>query len=263
MTFKPVFPATVFLLLLAAAVFGQPVGDSALDPRPATAAPSVIEFRGAIDGSARIEITASSATWHHLDRQLPASPVHVNGIAWNPRAGRTLDNGGATKFLDESVDFSLARLEVISARDTVAMIRSADRIMLHLNDTPNGAAEYRFRVVFTPPQATSLRIKARIDGSDTLHLSRDGARWEHKHWGPPSQVTINGRDWNPNRQPTLPNRDETAFLPLPVDFSTARIVHKNGRDTAVVMSDQDGATIHFADNPNGADDYEVIIAFGK
>jgi hypothetical protein len=32
---------------------------------------------------------------------------------------------------------------------------------------------------------------------------------------------------------------------------------------AVLMAAPDGATIHFADNPNGADDYEVIIAFGE
>ena len=69
--------------------------------------------------------------------------------------------------------------------------------------------------------------------------------------------------WNAKTQPALANEGKTQFLPQSVDFATTRVTKKTGRDLAVVVYDDDGITIYFADNPNNADDYELGIAFGK
>src|SRR5262245_15514745 len=82
--------------------------------------PGTIEFSGPIDGSDRIEITKSGAVWFHLHRELPTRPMTINGMAWDPREQRTRPNRHPTRFLDPSVDFSRAHLEVIEGRDTVA-----------------------------------------------------------------------------------------------------------------------------------------------
>ena len=95
-----------------------------------------------------------------------------------------------------------------------------------------------------------------------LRITKDEARWEHKHWACPDAVFLNDVQWNPAARSTLPNQGETRFLPEAVDFSTARVVHRDGRDLAVVVPQSDWIAIHFADNPNGADDYELLISFG-
>src|SRR5206468_2589616 len=64
----------------------------------------VLEFKGRIDGSELIDITAIKAVWHHVNRAFPSMPVTVNGIPWNPRKNAELLNAGATKFLDGAVD---------------------------------------------------------------------------------------------------------------------------------------------------------------
>jgi hypothetical protein len=58
------------------------------------------------------------------------------------------------------------------------------------------------------------------------------------------------------------NTGTNRFLPEGVDFSTAKIVKRQGRDVAAVWADNDGLWVNFADNPNGADIYEVQISFG-
>jgi len=48
-----------------------------------------------------------------------------------------------------------------------------------------------------------------------------------------------------------------------LDFSTAKIIKRQGRDLATMWSDNDALWINFADNPNGADAYELDISFGQ
>ena len=59
------------------------------------------------------------------------------------------------------------------------------------------------------------------------------------------------------------NAGTNTFLPTGVDFSTAKIIHRAGRDLATMRADQDAVWINFADNPNGSDAYELEIGFGQ
>jgi len=61
----------------------------------------------------------------------------------------------------------------------------------------------------------------------------------------------------------LLNSGTHSFLPPVIDFPTARIVHRAGRDVATMWADHDAVWVSFADNPNGPDTYELDISFGQ
>ena len=61
----------------------------------------------------------------------------------------------------------------------------------------------------------------------------------------------------------LQNAGTNLFLPSGVDFSTARIISRKGRDLATLWGEEGGLWVWFADNPNGSDYYELEIAFGQ
>jgi len=271
MNVRPVYRVALLgsvLLASVALAFDPPIKKRLAAVADTDAAKAVVlEFAGPIDGSELIEITAAGAVWKHQHWDLPSAPMMVNGIAWSPREINPLPNRGETRFLPGPVDFRLAVLEIIEGRDIIAMNPTKDRVVIYLNDTPNGESHYRFRITFDPakavkpPPAPTLRLRARIDGSDVLHITKEGAVWEHKHWDWPGKVVLNKTEWSPKENPTLANSGETRFLPANIDFSTAKATQKSGRDVAFVVPDEKGLTIYFADGPNGADDYDVVITF--
>ncbi len=61
----------------------------------------------------------------------------------------------------------------------------------------------------------------------------------------------------------LLNAGTNVFLPAGIDLSTAKIVHRQGRDLATMWADADAIWISFADNPNGSDAYDLEISFGQ
>jgi hypothetical protein len=85
---------------------------------------------------------------------------------------------------------------------------------------------------------------------------------EHKFWDLPSNLSVNGVPWDARQTTVLKNEGATRFLPGGVDFSTARIVSRAGRDLATAWGEKDALWVRFADNPNGSDSYEIEIAFG-
>jgi hypothetical protein len=232
-----------------------------------------IEFDGNVDGSERLEINATEAVWQHLHREWPKAPVKLNGIIWDLSKTQKLANAGNTRFVDPGVDFTRAKLEVLEGRDIVVLTKTKGGVIVYINDTNPDAGRYRFRISFDNPAAepkpvpnateAMLTVRARIDGSDVLRITQGEAKWEHKQWGWPTDITLNGVAWNAKRQPMLANEGKTQFLPQTVDFSTARVTRKAGRDLAVLVYEGNGITVYFADNPNGADDYELVISFGQ
>jgi hypothetical protein len=262
-------------LAISMATVGQTTGNErAKQAGPADSDAIVLTFRGQVDGSDQIKITQTEATWHHTFWDMPSDPVALNGISWDPREQDTLKNEAKTRFLKGRVDFRSARLKRIEARDTVAVEQDRDSLVIYINDGPDGAAPYEFQVIFRPPNAkadveqhaaakhTTLRIVADIDGSDELHIDARGARWIHRSWQWPSDVRLNTVAWNPEKSPTLKNEGETKFMDGPVDFSTAKMIKKEGRDMAVMEHADGGVVIYFADGPGDRSNYEVAILFG-
>lgn len=224
----------------------------------------VVSFQGRMDGSDRIEITSTHAHWTHLNWEWPPEPVVLNGIKWNPKEQGSLVNHGGTRFLPSAVDFRSARLQKVQGRDTVVLERHRKSMVVYINDTPNGSSVYKFEIALRPPLArTKLRVVAEIDGSDQLHLNGAGARWVHRHWDWPSKVYLNQVAWNPRKSRRLNNAGETTFLEGPVDFASAKMTVKQGRDLAVLEHTKNGLIIHFADNPLGKATYDLTISFGE
>jgi len=111
------------------------------------------------------------------------------------------------------------------------------------------------------PQYTTARIevKARIDGIDILTIRQDGARWDHKTFGLPTSVSINGMKWDLQQSMKVANSGNTPFLPFKVDFETARIVAHTGRGSVTLKAGREGVDVAFDDEPPGSDDYSVLI----
>jgi hypothetical protein len=243
-------------------------------PRDASSAPeAVFHFQGVVDGSDHIVINHQGAFWEHVNWDWPAGAVTVNGTQWNPREKNYLTTTGTVAFLPETFSLAAARLETIAGRDVVALERTAHALIVYLNDTPSGASAYEFKLHFHPatrkPVATgksrgaTLKIAAAIDGSDTLKITRAAATWSHRAYSHPWDVSLNGIPWNVRQTNTLMNVGTNTFLLADVDFSSARIIHRKGRDLATMWAEPDALLIQFADNPNGADSYELEIAFEK
>jgi hypothetical protein len=104
--------------------------------------------------------------------------------------------------------------------------------------------------------AEGLQIVAVIDGSDELHISQRSATWVHKSWAQPTDVRLNGFQWNPQQRPVLSN-----VLNPSLDLSGA-VLHKlRGRGTVALGHDAQGLVISFDDPENGADTYEAELLF--
>jgi hypothetical protein len=74
---------------------------------------------------------------------------------------------------------------------------------------------------------------------------------------------LNEVHWPVEQTNVLQNAGTNQFLPAGVDFSTARIVSRKGRDLATLWAEEGGLWVWFADSPNGSDSYELEIAFGQ
>ena len=87
--------------------------------------------------------------------------------------------------------------------------------------------------------------------------------WTHRAWSCPDAVRLNDLVWDVRQTNVLRNVGTNSYLPDGVDFSTARITGRKGRDVATMWADSDAVWISFADNPNGADAYELELFFGQ
>ena len=251
-----------------------PESEGAAGDRGSQSEPEAIfHFKGTVDGSDRILMSREGVLWEHAHWGWPEGSVTVNRKKWNPQQKNYLTTTGTTRFLPEVYSFEAVSLERIKGRDVVALERTNNALVVYLDDTPVGADEYEFKIHFfparskSPPAHTStpavLKIAAEIDGSDFLRITAGEARWEHKHWSGPANVTLNGVAWPVEQTNVLQNGASNRFLPEGVDLSTARIISRKGRDLATLWAEDRGISVWFADNPNGSDNYELEINFGR
>ncbi len=234
---------------------------------------AVFHFKGLIDGSDRIVITHEGAWWQHVHWGWPDSAVTVNGVPWNPSEKNYLTTTGAVAFLPKTYSLAAVNLEVIQGRDIVALERTNEALIVYLDDTPVGAAPYEFNIHFRPKIAepllaspslsATLKIAARIDGSDLLKITAHEATWTHMAYGDPVAVSLNSSPWDMQQTNVIINAGTNQYLPAGVDFLTARIVNRQGRDLATMWADHDAVWVSFADNPNGDDPYELELLFGQ
>ncbi len=233
---------------------------------------ATFHFKGRVDGSDKILINHDGASWEHINWRFPPEPVEINEAKWNPALKNFLSTFAPAKFLPETFSLESAELNVIEGRDVVALERTEKGLIIYLDDTHLGAGQYEFNLTFHPlaakheePRASvaaHLKISAWVSGSDVIKITRQEAVLQHKTFNLPENLTVNDIAWDVRQAKILKNEGATRFLPDGVDFSTARIVSRKGRDLATAWGEKDALWIHFADNPNGSDAYEIEIAFG-
>jgi hypothetical protein len=234
---------------------------------------AIFHFKGLVDGSDKIVITHDGALWTHVNWQWPLGPIMINSNRWNPEKRNYLTTVGTSKFLPNTFSLESANLEKIEGRDVVAIERATNSLIVYLDDTPCGASEYEFTLHFHPigfepvkaerVVAADLKIAAQIDGSDCLKITSREATWSHKNWSWPTDVSLNDVHWDLQRTNILENKGTNVFLPSGINFSTAKIVGRKGRDLATLWGDKEALWVWFADNPNGSDSYELDISFGQ
>ncbi|MEZ0388912.1 MAG: hypothetical protein ACAI34_17695 [Verrucomicrobium sp.] len=227
-----------------------------------------LKFSGKIDGSDIIQIGPTHAEWVHQAWGMPEGPVTLAGREWNPQKSEILPFGGA-RLLPPDLQNYRVLMRTQQARDIAVAEIQGRHVLVHLNDTPQGAEPYEFELLVVrkakprrSPRA-ALSIMARIDGSERIRITTAKAEWIHKYWEVPEKVSMNGVEWDPRTALSLENQGVTRFLPPDVDISTARLVQFAGRDTATLQQGDGYVEIVLADNPNGADDYNLTLAFGS
>lgn len=113
-----------------------------------------------------------------------------------------------------------------------------------------------------PAERVTIHIEATIDGSDIVTITAKGAHWEHKSWTPATDVRINNVEWDTQDRADLPSDGVLKFLSA-VDFSTAKVVSRSGRDIVAMERTDDGITIYFADAPEGSGHYTIKVSLLK
>jgi hypothetical protein len=107
-----------------------------------------------------------------------------------------------------------------------------------------------------------IEIAGTIDGTDRVVIRQEAATWEHLFGNlEVTQVRVNGVLWQPAQNVRLENSGATVFLTNEVNFLAARVQLLEGRDTAVLQRDKDRLTLSFADTPDGASAYRLVITF--
>jgi serine/threonine protein kinase len=123
----------------------------------------------------------------------------------------------------------------------------------------------RMRLVRGEP--AELRIRARVQGDDSLAISADEVSWTSSHWRPIG-LTINHLAWQPasenGRTISLPLSLAAQLLPRNVDFTSARlnVNHLDGGCAAFLESKEDGVIVRMEHRPAGDGYFDVSLRFG-
>jgi len=107
-----------------------------------------------------------------------------------------------------------------------------------------------------------FHFKGTVDGSDKIVINRDGAWWNHLHWGWPSDaVTVNGIRWSPKEKNYLTTLKPSKFLPETFSLRSATLEVIESRDTIALECAENAVIVCVDDTPLGASEYEFKIHF--
>jgi len=227
------------------------------------AGPITLDIKATVDGSDVLNLSSRGARWVHNAFD-PATDVSINGMAWNSALIPNLDAPELAQ-----ADFSTARVISRSGRDLVAMDQTAGGIAVYFDDAPGGAAPYEIRIAMdragAQPHAPLMvsnpfyvDVDANVDGGDALTITASGSVWNHRSMQLPSDVRINQMPWD---VAASPNRSDLGLHG--VNFSSAMVVERSGRDVVVMERTDSSLTIYFDDSPPGAAPYHIKIALNR
>ena len=108
-------------------------------------------------------------------------------------------------------------------------------------------------------QPKLLRLSGQIDGSGRVVFTRDGVRYEHKHWGKPARMLFDGEPWAQTDRTPAAWREIVGGL----DLTRVWIVKRRGRDVIALENTPDGFDLYLCDSPNGAANYSITLAIPR
>jgi hypothetical protein len=107
-----------------------------------------------------------------------------------------------------------------------------------------------------------FHFKGLVDGSDKIVITRDGALWNHVHWGwPHGAVTINGTEWKPQEKNYVTTTGTSKFLPETFSLDSVHLEVIQGRDIIALERAPDALIVYVNDIPAGPGEYEFNIHF--
>jgi hypothetical protein len=118
----------------------------------------------------------------------------------------------------------------------------------------------------------SVKIKAYIDGSDTVKIQGRKIWFEHEEFNLPGDhdtkpTLINGKPWRPEWNDKISAAYvglDPVFIPhSPADIKLTKLTGRDEVKISEMPSPENNQTlaVHFNDEPPGADWYEVTIAW--
>lgn len=171
---------------------------------------------------------------------MPGSPVSKVAKRHAPELARRCRRIGGGLIL---IALLLVRANIVTAQPTDA----------NRDQAGNPPASPR-----TKGGSTTFHIKAVIDGADGVRVTADAVEWVHRSGNWPADVTLNGRPWDPRRQPQITGNDLLAYLPKGVVFGPFEILTKKGRgDIAMRIGARGAVNLEFRDPAVGSAEYEA------
>lgn len=164
-----------------------------------------------------------------------------------------------------------ADIRVDGAVGTIEQLKPGATVMLGLVDSQTVnriAAGAGVKPVgsFAKPAERKVVVKIAVDGRDVVKI-QNGMLWvEHKLWGDPSELSVNGRPWKAKFEEMKSNIFTSFDAPLaPFDGTTVEVTKVKGRGVVKVNqkpSASNGQLLAFEvdDAPQGGRDlYEIRI----
>ena len=119
-------------------------------PKSVRVVPSVaarLKIAARIDGSDRLKITATEATWEHKAWAYPTG-VTMNNVPWLPKITPVLKNEGTNTFLPPGIDLSTATIVGRKGRDLATMWADSNAVWVWFADNPGGNDAYELEIAF-------------------------------------------------------------------------------------------------------------------
>lgn len=263
----------------------------------------VIKIRALIDGADTVKIQGNKVWYEHESWDLPGKwqgrdeNTLINDKPWHPEwLDEASDSKASDPYLNLQPAFAprfpedIKSIEKIAGRGDIQVteLPSADNqqtLAIRIDDEPYGGADW-YEVAIKWSVTNVIKIKALIDGIDTVKIRGNKAWYEHESWELPGRshgrdenTLINDKPWRPvwhivndhtfldQRMPSKPYEDlQPAFAPkTPANIKLTKIAGRGEVKISQLPTpeNQETLSIHLDDSDpvefSGADWYEVMI----
>ena len=159
-------------------------------------------------------------------------------------------------------DMQFFRLKAAAGVASAGVVSAELNYVITVAPLGLAAARRRLRATAAAEPEAVFHFKGMVDGSDRILITRDGAFWEHAHWGwPEGAVTVNRTQWDPRQKNYLTTAGTAKFLPECFSLDAVDLERIKGRDVVALERTNNALIVYLDDTPVGAGEYEFKIHF--